>query len=95
MAKYMFIEVIKSEIIETEKAYGIPYVKDNCYWQDNNVLWLPKSQVELEDVTYDMYKEVNGEFNAKWYFRDGYAWITVPMWLARNNNYFKHMIFHL
>lgn len=94
MAKYMTIEVIESEIIETAKAYGIPYAKDNCFKQEDNILWLPKSQCNMEHVTYEMYKEERGEFEANTLWQDIYSWIDVPMWLARKHGYFEHCIFH-
>lgn len=94
MARYMTIEVIESEIVETAKAYGIRYAKDNSFKQENNILWLPKSQCTKEHVSYDMYKEVRGEFEADHYWQDVYAWIDVPMWLARKHGYFEHCVFH-
>lgn len=94
MAQEMFIEVIEEEVIETAKAYGIPYAKSNSFSQDENILWLPKSQVTMEHVTYEMYKDVFGEHDADWVWQDIYAWVTVPMWLARKHNYFKNCVFH-
>lgn len=94
MAKCMTIEVIEEEVIETAKAYGIPYAKDNCFMQDNNILWLPKSQCNMEHVTYEMYKEERGESEANMLWQDIYSWIDVPMWLARKHGYFEHCIFH-
>lgn len=95
MKKTVIVETTKDDIIETAKAYGIRYAKDDCWKQEDNVLWLPKSQVEVEQVTYEMYEEQNGTFTAEHYFQDGFVWVYVPMWLAREHGYFKHCVFHM
>lgn len=95
MAKYMTIEVRKEDMRETAKAYGFPYAKAGSWMQDSSqIVWLPKNQITLTDVTYDMYKEECGEFEANTLWQEGYVWVDVPMWLARKYNYFERCIFH-
>ena len=96
MAKLMTIEVRKDDMRETEKAFGFPYAVAGSWMQRNDqVVWLPKSQITVTDVTFEMYKEECGEFEAEHYWQDGIVWVDVPMWLARKHDYFKRCIFHL
>lgn len=77
MAKTFDIYMNREDIVrETEKAYGFEY--DCEGWA--KILWLPKSQLTIEDV------EDDGE-SVMW--REGDIVVSMPMWLARNNRYFK------
>lgn len=83
MAKMFEFTMNRSEMRETEKAYGFCYERPNknhagvweTAWQ-----WLPKSQTTVEDIEFD------GE---DIYWAEGDVLVSVPMWLARKENYFK------
>lgn len=85
MAEFKF-QSNRAEMRETAKAWGFSYERQNTQhagiweraWQ-----WLPKSQVTVEDVEFD------GE-DVFWH--EGDVVVTVPMWLARKENYFKSTV---
>lgn len=85
MASFEFM-TYRSEIKETAKAYGFRYERQN---KNHNGIWeaayqwLPKSQVTVKDCEFD------GE---DIYWQEGQVIVTVPMWLARKENYFKHTV---
>lgn len=97
MAKTFNFEFLRADMVETEKAFG--------FMVDSNRLanvrkrervsyeWLPKSQIKIEEVTFDMYAEAHGEHQARYFFTDGIVWVSVPMWLAAQHNYFKNLGF--
>ncbi len=83
MAKRFEFTSNREAMRETEKAYGFRYERQNK--QHNGVWeaawqWLPKSQVTVEDIEFD------GE---DIYWSEGDVLVSVPMWLARNEGYFK------
>ena len=86
MAKRFEFTSNREQMRETAKAYGFMYERQNAKhngiweqaWQ-----WLPKSQVTVEEIEFD------GE---DIYWTEGDVLVSVPMWLARNENYFKSTI---
>lgn len=78
-----------SDVIETEKAYGFKY-HDNRHWSSvhgNKVVWLPKSKVTVEPIP----EPEKGTREYIWW-QEGDCKVSVPMWLARANDYFKGML---
>lgn len=68
---------------ETEKAYGFEYY--NGRYSSNygkNICWLPKSQITVEPI----------EDDGSIWWHEGDCLVSVPMWLARKNDYFKFML---
>lgn len=86
MAKMFEFRSNREEMRETEKAYGFMYeaqssshagIWEACYQ------WLPKSQITVEDIPFD------GE---DIYWHEGDVLVSVPMWLARSEGYFKSTV---
>ena len=84
MTEFQF-STYRSEIKETAKAYGFRYDCQNAQhagrW-DEAYQWLPKRFTTIEDV----------EDDGSIYWQEGQVIVTVPMWLARNENYFKQTV---
>lgn len=77
----------RSQIRETEKAYGFAYDAEDKARAGRWYLayeWLPKSQVVIEDVEFD------GE---DIYWSEGDVLVSVPMWLASKRGFFKTTLF--
>lgn len=97
MAKTFNFEFLRADMVETEKAFG--FVVDGNRSVDVrkrwtvSYEWLPKSQIQVEDVTFEMYAEEHGERTAQLFFVEGIVWVSVPMWLAAQHNYFKNLGF--
>lgn len=80
MAKMFEFETNRMAMRETEKAYGFDYWKQSK--RALQVVWLPKSQIIVEDI------EDDGGLD----WHEGDVLVSVPMWLARKNNYFENTI---
>lgn len=94
MAKTFDFEWQRCDMCETEKAYGFAYGFTGNDMRGYVAFdYLPKSQITVTDVTYEMYADEHGEFEANHYWHDGIVWVSVPMWLARQHDYFKKLGF--
>lgn len=84
MAKTFEFGYNRELIHETEKAYGFMYSRADRNFAGRYrtaYVWLPKSQTTVEDIEFD---------GKDMYWHEGDVLVTVPMWLARNNSYFKY-----
>ncbi len=92
MAKMFEFEWQTCDMCETEKAYGFAYDfmgKDMRGYVAFD--YLPKSQITVTEVTREMYAQEHGDFEASVYWHEGIVWVSVPMWLARNHDYFRKL----
>ena len=97
MGKTFTFEWLRSDMTETEKAYGFMVDGNRSVnvhrRQYVSFEWLPKSQIQVEDVTFEEYAEIHGERHAQLFYSEGTVIVSVPMWLARGHNYFKALGF--